>query len=135
MNQSAKRTNAMAGLVARFLPVVEAFFVANARDPQGNDKPQEDEVGDEYSADLLARYRIVGSVGPELSPAPRYNTGFVFSNRTLSLTRNRSSRRKLREQRQRQRQVRGQPGSLASPLRHPLQLLLLGCLMAQKRRV
>lgn len=25
----------MAGLVARFLPVVEAFFVANARDPKG----------------------------------------------------------------------------------------------------
>lgn len=33
--QTAKRTSAMAGLVARFLPVVEAFFVANARDPKG----------------------------------------------------------------------------------------------------
>lgn len=42
--QTAKRTSAMAGLVARFLPVVEAFFVANARDPQGNEPPNEEEV-------------------------------------------------------------------------------------------
>lgn len=42
--QSAKRTSAMAGLVARFLPIVEAFFVANARDPKGADKPLEEEV-------------------------------------------------------------------------------------------
>lgn len=43
--QSAKRTSAMAGLVARFLPVVEAFFVANARDPKGVEKhsPEEEE--------------------------------------------------------------------------------------------
>lgn len=34
----------MAGLVARFLPVVEAFFVANARDPQGNEPTNEEEV-------------------------------------------------------------------------------------------
>lgn len=41
--QTAKRTSAMAGLVARFLPVVEAFFVANARDPKGAEVPREDE--------------------------------------------------------------------------------------------
>lgn len=34
----------MAGLVARFLPIVEAFFVANARDPKGADKLVEEEV-------------------------------------------------------------------------------------------
>lgn len=45
VTQSAKRTNAMAGLVARFLPVVEAFFVANARDPKGSDKSSD--AGDE----------------------------------------------------------------------------------------
>lgn len=33
--QTTKRTSAMAGLVARFLPVIEAFFVANARDSKG----------------------------------------------------------------------------------------------------
>lgn len=41
--QTAKRTSAMAGLVARFLPVVEAFFVANARDPKGAEVPKDDE--------------------------------------------------------------------------------------------
>lgn len=41
--QTAKRTSAMAGLVARFLPVVEAFFVANARDPKGVDLPPQEE--------------------------------------------------------------------------------------------
>ena len=42
--QTAKRTSAMAGLVARFLPVVEAFFVANARDPKDAEVPREEEV-------------------------------------------------------------------------------------------
>lgn len=39
---SSKRTSTMAGLVARFLPVVEAFFVANARDPKGGEKLSEE---------------------------------------------------------------------------------------------
>jgi len=41
----------MAGLVARFLPVVEAFFVANARDPKGG------EVTNQNRADRINRAR------------------------------------------------------------------------------